>query len=86
MESQASAWQIGFGGHPLRCGLPSAPARKMELEEQIKPVPRLEIAQWRFELLNASNLERVDLEATKQKMLDVIKEESKSHLVLPCGL
>jgi hypothetical protein len=45
-------------------------------EELVKPIPRMDLAQWRFELLNANKLDGIDVPATKEKIMEVIKSES----------
>ena len=50
----------------------------MELEEQVTPVPRMELAQWRFLLTHSRELKDVDIEGTKEKIMALIQEESMS--------
>lgn len=51
-------------------------------EEQVKPIPRMDLAQWRFELLNANIIEGVDVAAVKEKMMEAIKTDSMSFIYL----
>jgi hypothetical protein len=45
-------------------------------EELVKPIPRMDLAQWRFEMLNAGTIEGIDTAALKDKMMELIKQDS----------
>lgn len=45
----------------------------------VTPIPRLELAQWKFEIQHAKELGDIDVAATKQKILDLVQENSMSN-------
>lgn len=51
-------------------------AAVIDQEDMVKPIPRLDLAQMRFELTHASKLDNIDVAAVKQKILDIITENS----------
>lgn len=51
-------------------------AAVIDQEDMVKPIPRLDLAQLRFELTHASQLDDIDVVAVKQKILTIITDNS----------